>query len=78
MTTHANLVKGGKIGTAAQMRDAAGMHNSGTQKVDELFLDQVLAIPDGIEHLSHRQGRHGMLANQAETRLVLGRSRVLD
>ncbi len=35
-----------ETGDAAQMGDAAGMHDGGADMVDELFLDQLLAVPD--------------------------------
>ena len=62
----------------AQVRDAAGVRNGGADVVDEPFGDQLLAVPDRVEHLAHRDGRGGVLADQAERRLVLGRRRVLD
>ncbi len=50
----AHLVQRGEVGDAAQVRDAAGVHDGGADVVDQLLLDQLLAVPDGVEHLAHR------------------------
>ena len=74
----AHLVQRRQVGDAAQVRDAAGVDDGGADVVDELLLDQALAVPDGIEDLAHGQRRGRVLADQAEGVLVLGRGRVLD
>jgi hypothetical protein len=74
----AHLVERRQVGDAPQVRDAAGVDHRGADVVDELVLDQVLAVPDGVEHLAHGQRRGGVLADQAEGLLVLGRRGVLD
>ena len=74
----AHLVELGERGDLAQMRDAAGVDHRGADVVDQLVLDQLLAVPDRVEHLADRDRRHGMLADQPERFLVLGRRRVLD
>ncbi|MNJ67154.1 hypothetical protein D3C77_632980 [compost metagenome] len=55
------------------MRDAARVHHGGPDVVDQLVLHQVLAVPDGVEDLAHGQRRGGVLPDQAEGVLVLGR-----
>ena len=77
MAAHPHVVQGGEIRDAAQVRDAAGVHDRRADIVDQLFLDELLAVPDRVEHLADGERRHGVLADQAEIRLVLGRRRVL-
>ena len=77
MAAGAHLVQRGQVGDAPQVRDAAGVHDGRADVVDQLVLDQVLAVPDRVEHLADRQRRRGVLADQAERLLVLGRRRVL-
>ena len=60
------------------MRDAARTDDRCTDIVDQLVLDQVLAVPDGVEYLAYCQRRGGMLADQFERFLVLGRRAVLQ
>lgn len=74
----AHLMQRGKIGQPAHMRDAAGMDNGGADVVDQLLLDQVLAVPERIEHLAHRQRRYRVLANHFERALVFRRGGVLQ
>ena len=74
----AHLVQRGKVCYAAQVGDAAGMHHGGTDVVDELLADQVLAVVDRVEHLAHRQRRGRVLANQAKRFLVFGRRGVFQ
>ena len=52
------------------------MGDSGADVVDQLFFNQLLAIPDAVEDFTDGNGRHGVLANQAEARLVLCRGRI--
>src|SRR3546814_9753483 len=67
-----------EIGDAAQMGDAAGMDDGGADIVDQLVLDQLAAIPDGVEDLTDRERGHRMLADQAERLLILGGGRILQ
>ncbi len=55
---------------------SAGVHHGRADVVDQLLFDELLAVPDRIEHLADRERRHRVLADQAEVRLVLGRRRV--
>ncbi len=66
-----HLVKRGKIGDAAHTGDASRVGNRGTDVVDKLLFNQLLAIPDAIKDFAYRNRRHGVLANQTEARLVL-------
>src|SRR3954468_14206231 len=60
------------------MGDAAGMDYGGADIVDQLLLDQLLAVPDRIEDLADRERRRRMLSDQAEIGLILGRSRIFQ
>src|SRR5688572_2606054 len=59
------------------MRDATCMHDSRADIVDELILNQILAIPDGVEDLTDGERRNGVLADQAKGVLVFGGRRIL-
>ena len=72
------LIEGGQIGNAAQMRDAAGVGNGHADVVDQLFLNQLLAVPDRVEHFADGNRRHGVLTDQAEGFLVFCRGRVFQ
>ena len=52
------------------------MGYGGANIVNELLFNQLLAVPDAVEHFPHRNGRDGVLADQAETLLVFSGSRV--
>src|SRR5882724_2457366 len=54
------------------------MHHSSPDVVDELFLDKLLAIVNGIEDFTHGQRRGGVLTNQAEAFLQLCRNWILE
>ena len=58
-------------------RDAAGVHDRRADVVDELLLDELLAVVDAVEDLADRDRRRGVLADQAEALLQLGGHRVL-
>ena len=73
---HAGRARRG--GDLAQVGDAAGVHDRGADVVDELLLDQLLAVVDRVEHLADRERRRRVLADQPEALLVLGRRRVLQ
>ncbi len=73
----ADLVERGQVEDAAQVGDAAGVHDRGAHVVDELLGDQLLHVPDRGEHLAGRDRRGGVLPDQAERVLVLGRRRIL-
>ncbi len=55
-----------KSGEAPHVRDAARVHDGRADVIDELILDQVLAIPDRVEHLADGQRRNRVLSNQLE------------
>ena len=59
-------------------RDAAEVRGGGPDVVDQLFLDEGLVVPHGVEDLADRQRGGGVLADQAQRLLVLGRGAVLE
>src|SRR6266567_4043334 len=67
-----------QAGDLPQMRDSSGMHHGRPDVIDQLFLDEPLAIINGIEDFTHRQRRGGVLADQTETFLQLRRNRVFE
>lgn len=60
------------------MGDTAGVDNRGADVIDQLLLYQMLAVPDRIEYFTHRQRRHGVLANDVECALVFCRGGVFQ
>ena len=77
MTAGSNMIQCGQVGDAPQMGDAACVCNGGTNVVDELLLDELLAVPYRVEDLAYGQWGDGVLANQAETFLIFSRDSVL-
>ena len=52
------------------------MGNGGANVVDKLLFNQLFAIPDAVKDFPHRNRRDGVLADQAEARLVFSRRRI--
>src|SRR5262249_34504783 len=50
----AYLIQAREIGDSAQVSNAACMYDRRAYVVDELVLDQILAVPDGVEDLTDR------------------------
>src|SRR6266702_317629 len=67
-----------KLWTLRSKWSAAAMHHGRPDVIDQLFLDEPLAIINGIEDFTHRQRRGGVLADQTETFLQLRRNRVFE
>ena len=74
----ADLIEIGKRRDPAQMADAASVDHRRADIVDQLLLDKLLGVPDRIEDLADRERGGGVLADQPEAGLVLGRGRVLE
>ena len=72
MTARSDLIKTCKVSNAPQPRDTACVGQGGTDVIDELLFDELFAIPDGVEHLPHRQRGERRLPNQPESGLVFG------
>ena len=62
----------------ARVGDAADMPQVAANVVNQLFLNQVHAIPERVEKFTHGEGRGGVLANQAEALLVFRAQRVFQ
>ena len=67
------LAEGGDL---AQVGHPARVDHRAADVVDELFLDELLAVPDAVEDLAHREGRGGVRADRPESLLQLGRDGV--
>src|SRR6185295_661289 len=60
------------------MTDAAGVHDGRADVVDQLFLNELLAVVDGIEHLADGERRRRVLSDDPESFLQLCRDRVFQ
>src|SRR5689334_3943726 len=60
------------------MGDATGPDDRHPDVVDELILDQVLAVPDRIENFADRERRRAVLADQTKRFLILRRRHVFQ
>src|SRR5690606_27941567 len=78
MKAGAHLMERSKVRQATHVRDAAGMHDRGADVVNELPLDQLLAIPNGVEHLAHRERRDRVTSNHFERLLIVGRRCIFE
>ena len=70
------MIDGREVENPTQASDAASMDRCDADIIDQLFGDQLLAIPYGVEHLADRNGRCGMLADKTKALLQLCRHRV--
>src|SRR5690625_7223150 len=60
------------------MADAPSPYDLGAYVVDEHLRDQGVGIPKGVEYLPDRKWSGGMLADQPETLLQLGRCTIFQ
>ena len=51
----------------AKMRETARMDDARADVVDELLLNETVAIIDAVEHLSHRERRRRVLPDGAKS-----------
>src|SRR5579871_1804248 len=72
------MIEVGEACDASQMCDAAGMHHGHTDVVDQLFFDQVLRVPNRVEHLADGKRRRGMRSDEAKGFGILRRHRILE
>src|SRR5215467_4701434 len=72
------LIHFGEVCNLSQMCNTASMHDRGTNVVDELLLNQLLAIEDRIENLAYRKRCRSVTADQTKTLLHLRRSGVFE
>lgn len=54
------------------------MSDCAANVIDELILNEILAVPDRIEDLTYSERGRGVLANEAEGLLVLHGGRIFD
>src|SRR3546814_8716374 len=52
------------------------MNHGSPGLVDELILDELAAVVDGVEDFADGNGRHGMLPDQLQPLLILRRRRI--
>jgi hypothetical protein len=71
-----HLVQFGQTGNLSQVRNSSRMHNRGPDVIDELLLDQLLAIENGIENFADGERRGGVLTDETKTFLQLRRNRI--
>src|SRR5260370_3293818 len=74
----ADLIQSRQACDLPQVRYSTRMHNRRPDVVDELLLNELLAIVDRIENLADRYWRSGVLADEAQTFLQLGRNRIFE
>ena len=78
MAAGSHVEKLGQVRDLSQVADAAGMNHRRTDVVDELFLDELLAVVNRIEDLTHGERRRGVLADDPEALLQLCRHGILQ
>ena len=78
VTAGAHVMDRGEIEDAAEPGDAAGVDRRDADIVDQLLLDELFAVPDGVEHLADGDRGGRMLPDQAETVLPFCRHRVFQ
>src|ERR1700676_1399324 len=62
----------GEAGDFSEMRNSAGVPDSRADIVDQLFVNELLAIVDGVENLADGERCGGVSPYQAKTFLQLG------
>src|ERR1700687_6203242 len=72
VTAGADQVNLGKAGNFSQMGNSTGVHDGGADVIDELLLNELLAVVDGVENFADGERRGGVAANQAKAFLQLG------
>src|SRR6266850_119761 len=60
------------------MRDSSSVHNGGPNVIDQLPLDKLLAIINGVEYFADGQWRSGVLTDKPEALLQLRGNRILE
>ena len=78
MTTRADVMDFREGGDLPQVSDSTSMHDSGPYVVNQLFLDEPLAIVNRVEDFADGNGSRSVLANQAKTILKLGGSGIFQ
>src|SRR5205085_3525996 len=65
------IVEVGEHRDAAQMTYPARVRDARSDVVDELLLDELLAVPDAVEHFPHGKRGGRVAADETEGRLVV-------
>lgn len=73
-----DLVLGRKVQDLFHRRDPAGVRHGRAHVVDELVLDQRLVVPHGVEDLADGEWRRGVLPDETQGVLALGRCAVFE
>ena len=76
MGTGLHVIESGEIGSLLHGGNPAAMHNAHAQVIDELLAHQLFCVPNAVEHLAHGQRGRGVLADEPESVLQLGRHRI--
>jgi len=69
MRSRANLVHLGQAGNFSQMGNTSRVHHRRANVVNQLLLDQSLAVENRIEYLPHGQRNRGVPSDQPEALL---------
>src|SRR5579859_7116586 len=78
MASGAHMIEFGEVGQLFKVRQTAAVRNRGANVVDPLVANQVVRVPNGVEHFTHRNWRGRMLAKDPKPLLQFSRSGVLD
>ena len=78
MACRADVVKLAQMGDLAQVRYTSRVNDRVPDVIDQLLLDEQLAVENRVEYLADGDGCGGVLADQAEALLELGRRGVFD
>src|SRR5260370_38748142 len=73
-----DLVQLGKRCDLSQMTDPTRVHDCGPDVIDELLLNELMAIVDRVEDFADRDGRRRVLPDQSERFLGLGFRWILE
>jgi len=74
----ADLVQLGKAGDFLQMRDASGVDHGGSDEINQLLLNQLLAIENRVENFADGERSGGVLTYEPETFLQFRGRRILE
>ena len=76
--TRAHVVELGQAGNLAQVADAPRVNDRRADVIDELFLNEPVAIVNRREHFADRERRRRVLADESEPLLKLGGDGVFE
>jgi hypothetical protein len=73
-----NVIHLGEICDPSQLRDAPAMNHGRPDVIDQLFLDQLLAIINAVKHFADRQRCGGVLSDNPKALLQFGGNGILQ